>query len=322
MSELYNDYANELHKPAFKNYPSRMVYIHDINDIWSADLIDMQEWANVNNGNKYLLNVIDIFSKYAWSKPIKDKTSTSVINAFKEIFKTQKDKPKRLWVDLGSEFYNNQFIKFLKDHNISLYSSYGNNKASIIERFNKTLKNMMWKYFTSNNTRKYIDVIDTMIYNYNFKKYHSTIEMTPHEATLKKNFNKLVDMYHQRYEDKRQQHKIIPKYNVGDWVRLSRIKGTFEKGYLPNWSREIFKINKVVLSSPITYHIEEYDGTPIKGGFYEEELQKTKYNDIFEVEKILKKRKIKGKIQYYVKWLGWSDKYNEWIDEDQIDDIK
>ena len=271
-------------------------------------LIEMGEWEKENDGNKYLLNVIDVFSKFAWSEPIKSKNAKSVLEAFKKIIKESGRKPEKLWVDQGSEFYNRDFKKFLKENDIEMYSTHGDHKSAVVERFNRTLKEMMWKYFTSQNTRKYVNVLNDFLDLYNNKK-HSTIKMSPKEASDPEN---TLIVYNNVNQDPGEFKK--PKYKVGDWVRISRIKGTFEKGYLPNFSREIFKIREVKNSIPTTYYLDEYDGTPIEGAFYEKELLKTKFTDTFEVEEVLKTRTVKGKKQEFVKWLGWPDKYNEWVD--------
>lgn len=125
--------------------------VNEIDDIWSADLIDMKEFANSNKGTKFLLNVIDLFSKYAWSVPLKDKTGESIVEAFNKITITRK--PNKLWVDKGKEFYNKAFDKWLQSKNISIYSTFNEGKAVVIERFNRTMKARMWKYFTAHDTK-------------------------------------------------------------------------------------------------------------------------------------------------------------------------
>jgi hypothetical protein len=109
-----------------------------------------------------------------------------------------------------------------------------------------------------------------------------------------------------------------PRLKAGDYVRISRIKGTFEKGETANWSMEIFKVKEVLDTHPVTYKIVEFDGSAIEGSFYEQELQKTEHTDVFLVEKVIKKRTVKGKKQLFVKWLGWPEKYNAWIDDSQV----
>ena len=154
-------------------------------EIGSADLVDMQAFSSFNKGFKYIFTVIDVFSKYAWAVPIKDKSAASVTKAFEKIIIDRI--PKKLWVDEGKEFYNASFKKLLDKHKIDMLSTFNDGKAVVIERFNRTLKNIIWKYFTANNTRFYLDALDQMVKNYN-DKVHSTIKMTPKEAS--KNINR------------------------------------------------------------------------------------------------------------------------------------
>ena len=314
--------SKELHKPYFKNFPTRRVLVTKLNDTFTADLVDMKEWENENEGYKYMLNVMDVFSRYAWSTPLKNKNSKSILNAFKNIIDKSNRKPNRLWVDQGKEFYNKDMKKYLEENKIKIYSTYGENKATIIERFNRTLKNMMWRYFTTKNTRKWIDVIDKLINKYNNSE-HSTIGMTPKQASNIKNYEKVLK---NTYEDNDDHEDYYDKdktkhFNVGDWVRISRVKGKFEKGYLPNWSREIFQIKEVLNTNPVTYKLTEYNGNEIKGTFYKQELQETRIPEFYEVEKVLKTKIKNGKKYYYVKYLGYDNSYNEWISEDNIKDI-
>src|SRR5271155_1967724 len=199
----------------------------------------MQEWSKQNKGFRYMLNVIDVFSKYAWSIPFKDKTGTTTLNAFKEIVKSSGRIPKHIWVDQGKEFYNKHFDEWIKENDIIRYSTYGEHKSAVVERFNRTLKANMWKRFTAENTRNWINMLDKLMAKYN-NTVHSTIKMTPVEASDKENF---VEIFNNNGYIKRKNLK--PKFQIGDKVRISRIKTLFEKGYLPNWSEEIYEITEV-----------------------------------------------------------------------------
>ena len=128
-----------------------------------------------------MLNVVDVWSKYAWSIPLKDKTAITTLNAFKEIVASSKRIPKHIWVDQGKEFYNKSMDLWLKENNIVRYSTYGEHKSSVVERFNRTLKTVMWKRFSAENTRNWIDMLDKLMLQYN-NKFHSTIKMTPTQA--------------------------------------------------------------------------------------------------------------------------------------------
>jgi hypothetical protein len=138
-------------------FPKRKVIVREPFEIFGANLVDLQEWADKNDGYKYLLNVIYLFSRYAWSIPLKDKSAPVMIYAFKSLFSVIKRDPKHLWIDRGTEFYNTQVKSLMKQHNVKMYSTGGDSKCVFAEAFNKSLKRIMWKYFTAHNTRRYID---------------------------------------------------------------------------------------------------------------------------------------------------------------------
>ena len=280
----------------------------EIDDIWGADLVDMREWEKQNKGFKYMLNVIDIFSKYAWSIPMKNKTGETTLEAFKKIGGDSGRMPKHIWVDKGLEFYNRYVTGWLQENNIIRYSTYSEHKSVVVERFNRTLKEMMWKRFTAENTRNWIDILDTLMHKYN-NRIHSTIGMTPAKASLKVNQAEVLQNVIQKTTAI---PKSKPKFKVGDKVRISRTKATFEKGYLPNWSEELYIVDKVQETIPITYKLKDTLGELIEGSFYQQELQRSK-QDIYRVEKIIRKKKINGIDHALVKWSGYSEKHNQWI---------
>ncbi|XP_065642114.1 uncharacterized protein LOC136073811 [Hydra vulgaris] len=259
-----DELANELHKPVIKHFRKRKVFANGIDEIWAADLVDMQTFSKFNNGIKYLLMVIDIFSKYGWIIPLKSKTGVEVANAFNKIFKIRKcDK---LWVDKGLEFYN----KHVKALGVHLYSTENEEKSCVVERWNRTMKEKMFKYFSANSTRKYIDVLDEMVNQYNNTK-HSSIKMTPAEASDKKNENKIWF----NLNGKVKSNPIQPKFSIGDKVRIIKKKGAFEKGYTPRWTEEVFTVLQVQYTDPPTYKITDYNNEEIQ----ESELISTR--DIF-----------------------------------------
>ena len=292
--------AEELHKPVTRKFQKRRVIARGVDKIWAADLVDMKAFAKDNEGVKYLLTVLDVFSKYGWILPLKTKTGVEVANALRQIFKERK--PEKLWVDKGKEFYNKD-VKSL----IDIYSTENEEKASVVERWNRTMKEKMFKYFSANNTRKYIDVLDEMVKNYN-ETVHSSIKMTPIEASKEKNENKTwLNLYSIPKEGKE------PKYSVGNKVRITKKKTTFEKGYTPRWTEEVFTIDEVLRTDPPTYKIRDYNDERIQGSFYEPELQKTS-QDIYRIEKVIRKQGNKA----LVKWLGYPDSFNSWIDSKDV----
>ena len=212
--------ANELHKPIIKKFNKRKVYASFKDNIWGVDLADMRLLSKFNKGFRFLLCVIDIFSKYAWVIPLKDKKGISIVNAFQIILKESSCKPNKIWVDIESEFYNSSFKKWLKDNDIEMYSTNNEGKSVIAERFIRTLKNKIYKYMTSISTSKnvYIDKLDDIVKKYN-NTYHKSIKMKPFDVK-----DNTYIGFKKEVNDKN------PKFKVGDQVRTSKYKNIFAKG--------------------------------------------------------------------------------------------
>ena len=265
----------------------------------------MKKLSDYNDDVTFLLLVIDIFSKYGWVIPLKDKKGKTVAEALKNIFEERK--PEKLWTDKGTEFYNKDVKKLLE-----IYSTENEEKSSIVERWIRTMKEKIWKYFTDNNTYTYIDVLPELVEDYN-NTVHSSIKMTPIEASKKKNE---FTVWRNLYPDRLKIHELTPKFSVGDEVRISKKKKTYEKGYTTRWTEEIFTITKIQNTNPVTYKLADLQGEEIKGTFYEPELQKTE-QQVFRIEKIIKKEKGKS----LVKWKGYRDKFNSWVDNKDLIDL-
>ena len=258
--------SEELHKPKRKNFPRRKIIVNHIDEIFAADLVEMQKFTEMNKGYRYLLTCIDIFSKYSWVIPLKDKKGINVKNVLQKIFKQRKCE--FLWTDRGKEFYNKQVQDLLNEYSIKLYSTNNSEiKSSVVERFNRTFKNMMYKKFTENNNTIFYNIIDDLVNEYN-NKYHSTIIMTPIEGSKKINENKIENIYN---FDKT---KKLGKFRIGDRVRLSLEKNIFEKSYETNWTEEIFVIYDIKYSNVPYYYLKDLNSEKIQGAFYEQELQK------------------------------------------------
>ena len=208
----------------------------------------MQLISKFNEGLRFLLCVIDIYSKYAWVVPLKEKKGISIVNAFQSILKKSNRKPNKIWVDKGSEFYNSHFKKWLKDNSIEMYSTHNEGKSVVAERFIRTIKNKIYKYMTSIPKNVYIDKLDDIVRKYNNKK-HRTIKMKP------------IDVKDNTYIDfGKEVNNNDPKFKVGDHERISKYKNIFGKGYTPNWSEEIFVIKKIKNTVPWTYIINDLNG--------------------------------------------------------------
>ena len=182
-----------------------------------------------------------------------------------------------------------------------MYSMHNEGKSVVAERFIRTLRNKIYKYMISISKNVYIDKLDDIINEYN-NTYHRTIKMKPVDV----NDNTYID-FEKKVNDK------DTKYKVGDYVRISKYKNIFTKGYTPSWSKEVFVISKIKNTVPGTYVINDTNGEEIIGTFYEKELQKTNQKE-FKIEKVLKKKGDK----LYAKWKGYDNSFNSWIDKKDL----
>ena len=248
--------ANELHKPIIRKFKKRKIYSGFRDNVCVADLADMQLISNFNKGFRFLLCVIDIFSKYAWVVPLKDKKGISIANAFQKILDKSERKPYKIGIDKGSEFCNNSFKKWLKDNDIEIYSIHNEGKSVVAERFIKTLKSIIYKYITAISKNIYINKLDDIVNEYN--NTYRTIKMKP--VDVKDNTN--IDF-------KKEVNDKDPKFKIDDHLRISKYKNIFGKGYMPNWSEEVFIISKIKNTVPWRYVINDINGEEIIGTFYE-----------------------------------------------------
>ena len=295
-----------LHKQAKKKYPTRHYIVHDIDEQWQVDLADLASISKYNAGHHFILTVIDIFSRYAWARPLKTKHGKEVEKAFRSIFREGRI-PKRIQSDQGKEFENQHVRRLFQSHNIELFSVKSAFKAALVERFNRTLKHKLWRHFTANLTHNWTKVLQDVVHSYNHS-VHRSINMKP------------VDVKSDTTDDVRktfQRKRTVTKSDVrvGDKVRISKVKSVFAKGYLPNWTEEIFTISSInTKQSPISYKLKDYNDEVIEGSFYRQEIEPIIHDDdTFLVEKIVRRQKRAGEEWCLVKWSGYPDTMNSWV---------
>ena len=308
--------AFTLHEPKRINFTRKRVRVGGINRLWQLDLADLSALKSQNDGYTFILSTIDVFSKKGYMIKLKNKNQHTVAAAFEKIL--MHSKCDKIQVDKGTEFYNETFKALLKKHGIEMYSTDSDVKASVVERFQRTIKEKMWRYFTANSTNKWIDVLDNLILAYN-DSYHRSIKMKPNQVT-KENETKVYENLY-KYKKGEGDSSSLPKFKfkIGDFVRISKIKKTFEKGYTRNWTREIFVINSVKPTVPVSYKLLDLKGDNLIGSFYELELQKIDYiGKAFEIDQIIKKKKVKGQEQYFVSWKGYPSNFNSWVTEKRL----
>ena len=301
-----------LHKPVRYKFKRRKVLSYGIGELIECDLADLSKFSRYNRGMKFLLTAIDVFSKYAWAIPIKNKTADSVVKALKKLLLQLKNPPHLVHTDKGKEFWNRSVQALFKKHNVRHYSSQSEHKASVVERFNRTLKTKLYRIFTYRNSYKYIDILDSVLKSYNSTK-HSSTGLAPVEVTPQLESQVFQKLY--GYQKER-----AFKFNINDRVRISKARKVFQRGYSPNWTEEVFIVHEHYPSNPPTYLLKDLKGEILKGRFYEEEIQKVTKDskDYWRIEKILKSRRKGTDKEYFVKWLGYDNRFNSWVKAEWI----
>ena len=277
----------------------------------------MTELSEQNDGVKFMLVCIDVFSKYAWVRCLKNKSARSVTDAFEDILREGRI-PVKLQTDKGTEFFNKEFARLLEKFKIKHFATSSETKACVVERLNRTIKTRMFRYLEAQNSKRYIDALQDLISAYNHS-YHRSIKMRPVDVTQEN-----VDEVFKNLYGKKDTSPLRFRYRVGDLVRISKTRRAFQKGYKQNYTDEFFTIAERVFRKPVVYRLKDQLGELIEGTFYEQELQKiiVPPDFAFKIEDVLSRRK-KGKDSLVlVKWKGWPDKFNSWIPEKDIIHLK
>ena len=302
------DLSQELNKPVINKFERKKVIVNHIDEIHSCDIVDMVKYSKVNRGFKYVFTNIDVFSKYAWSFPIKSKKISDIKPCFEKIFKQRR--PKYIWSDQESASFSKEMLKFFEDHNMKIYYTHSNLKAVIIERFNRSLRELMMKKFVKSNNTVWYNILPEIIKTYN-NRYHRTIKMKP--INVNKTNEKYIKNNYYTYDVTNKK----PKYKINNLVRISlKRRELFDKptGNI-KWSEELFKIYKINKTNVITYQLKDMNDEIIEGQFYEKERQSTKnITGEYIIEKILKTN---GN-NIFVKWRSYDSSFNSWVNKSDI----
>ena len=274
-------FINEIYsKPPRKNYATNKTDVYHIDDIWSLDILDLKDYGPENNrGYRYVLVIIDNFSKFGWTSPLKNKNAQTIKDSFENILINSKRKPNLIETDRGKEFYNNIFQDFLNKNDIKLYSRNTSLGAVFAERFNRTIRDLLKKIVFEKGDGNWIDILQTITKQYN-NRIHSSTKLTPIQASLKKN----EGYVYKNLLDKRK--KVKPKFQINDLVRTADLKKTFSKGDTTSWSYKLYKITEIVKDTIPAYKI---DG--LKERYNEALLKKTELT-MTENNSVMKKLNI------------------------------
>ena len=247
--------AKEIFSPVIKKFDRIKIIPHYKDECWSIDLMDRSSLSKYNKNYKFIFTIIDNHTKYAWAIPLKDKSANSTTTALKNLIDKVKRKPHKIWSDRGKEFYNKTFLNFLKEQNIHIYSTNSDLKAVFVERFNRTLLDLIKKPMYIEGKACWLNHLDAAMEKYN-NRVHGTTKMTPFEMVT--NTNKSINI-------KNNKNERIPKFQVGDYVRVPDKRNIYSKGYTTNWNRELFKIHKINPTNPVTYGLVDENNEQREG---------------------------------------------------------
>ena len=313
QSDIYTRFKR--HRKSRKYSP---IYVYKRRELFQSDVVFFtnKEFIKANGGYKYLFTTIDVFTKMAWVYPLKANTCENIKECFKDILEKCGEPPQRLNTDRGSELICKSFESYLTENKIHHYLSYSIRKCPVVERFNLTIQQLLYRLMAYNHTYEWVKYLDDAMHIYLNRK-HSAIKMAPIEADKKINEEYVRSQFLIKY-NKAKEKKVKPKYKLGDTVRIWKEKGTFDRGYAEQFTREHFTISEVKTNLPVPrYALKDAGGESVIGNFFEDELVLYKPNEFYDIE-VINERKRGKKTEYLVHYIGYPSSMDQWIMSDQI----
>lgn len=294
----------EIYKPARRRYPRNRILAYDIDEVWEADLMDFGNIARYNDNMRFVLTIIDVFSKHIHMTPIPRKTSQYTATVLDELFTERR--PRLLKTDAGLEWRNHRIKGVMKRYNVRHATSTDVHHVPVVERLHLTFRNYLSRRLHHGNTLRFIDMIPEFIRAYHQRK-HRSIGMAPAEVTADNQ-----DARDRAFNNLYKRELALPcgecKFNSGDRVRVSLSKSSpmAKASDEPKWSEALYTVAACKRSVRIPmYSLVDSDNQPLDGWFYAEELQKaTKSDDLYRIEKVLGRKRVRGREQLLVQWSG------------------
>jgi Integrase core domain/Chromo (CHRromatin Organisation MOdifier) domain len=309
------------HKEGKKISKFNPFFVHKTDEMWQLDIMYLPNYKKESKGYKYLLCVLDVFSRKMFIRKLRKKDTSTIVRKFDDILLEVDRIPEKIVVDKGSEFKSQLFKQFCEGMGINLIFTYNETKAAHVERAQRSFQNILYRILEEHQTRDFLRYLNDTLEIYN-NRVNRTIGYSPNFAYIPENHEKISINLEKHYNTANKK-TIKPRFKKGDCVRIREVKHAFSRGYHPNFTEEIFKVKKVLINLPIPrYIISNYTGEEvIKGSFYGNELTLVNL-DTFKVEKVLKTKKVKGKRFLYVKWLGYPISENSWVESSWLKKIK
>ena len=308
-------------KQVNRKFVKQKIVVPHMNYQYEADTANMTYYAQKNDGYGYFVVVIDAFSRFAYTKALKTTTGSEMSKTLSEIFEKHSI-PLHLRTDAGTEFVNSSVKKVLKKYNIKHVVTRNEVKCAIAERFIKTLKTKITRFMVKKHNPRWVDILQDMTNSYNHT-YHRTLGMAPADVN-KSNENELWKKMYQKIPrpHKKPHPKDKYKFEIGDVVRLSKLKYPFQREYDIHWTPELFSVSDRTTKQGLSiYKVKDYGNEPIQGSFYTNELQRVHARDdaSYNIDIVIKRRKRKGVREVFVSWQGWPSKYNSWVKESEME---
>ena len=323
---LQDQDAYSLQKPVKAKFKRARVITTGIDDLLDMDLADVSNLKSYNDGIHYLLIVIDVFSRFLWVVPLENKQHNTIVNVLKSILNSSR-KPYRVRSDKGSEFKNRWVKKYLTENAVKQQFTQNETKANYAERVIRSIKALMYRYFTYKQTYKYRDILQDLVFNYNHRPHRSLNGRAPADV----NKDNEVEIWNELFikplkQPKKSKTKKYKSYNFrkGDFVRMTHLTHPFQRDYQEKWTEEIFIVkDRYYFQGIPVYKLTDYAKDPIDGIFYQNELQRVEKGreDIWRIDKVLKRRRRRGQEELFVSFVGWPKKFNMWLKSEDIQDV-
>ena len=326
---LQNQEVYTTNRLVHRHFNRNEVEVAGLDDVWDSDLLDFTNYSMVNNGYNYILICIDIFSRYVWARPLKTKTGREVSEEMSSILLDGNRKPNALRSDRGSEYLNETMKRFFKRNNIHHYTTHNQLQANYAERVICTIKSRPMRLMSKKMVKRWVDDLQAIITSYN-STIHSSLNAKPEDIKSDVVNKSRLEQYLLKQKRLNPEHprKKKPgpifdekpyKFKIGQSVRMRVTRSKMDRLYDEFWTPEIFTVSKRRRRNGLNiYSVDDKLDEPIKGTFYENELQKVAYdpNGVYRIEKIIRRRQEKGIDESLVKWYGWPKKFNSWMPDD------
>lgn len=314
-------------RPARRKHALNFYSVNEIDRVWEADLCDYRNLEEHNDGYRYILTIIDCLSRYLWAYAIRSKGKEDMAAVFRHHFASTGRKCKHLQTDHGLEFTNSLVQDVMRENGIAFKTIENRGHACLAERVNKTIKSKLHKVMIHRGSWKWIEALPQVVAAYNQTR-HSSTGYRPADV----NKGNAFDIWAASYTHKRQAaaqpsaRTLGSAPRIGDHVRVSIVKSSFEKGYTPRFSQQIYKITDTMEMKPFRmYILSDLHGHRLKGRFYREELltvPSPTRDTLYRVEKILKRRQVRGRqAKVLVRWEGWEKEWDSWEFEKAIQPV-